>query len=112
MPCQKLKFNIDFIHQQVHQGVSCCMLNDISTCKCDQGKAILDGIEFQVSKIILKDICIKVHGLWGWGFVCLLVSLSIIRSAMVVNAFSSNLKTQKSQIFPMAASREVAKIST
>ena len=35
------------------------MLNDISTCKCDQGKAILDGIEFQVSKIILKGILHK-----------------------------------------------------
>ena len=59
----KLEFNIDFIHQ----GVSCCMLNDRkfwdnSKCKCDQGKAILDGIEFRVSKTILK-ICIKVHGL-------------------------------------------------
>ena len=119
----KLEFNIDFIHQ----GVSCCMLNytfmnlksqhsrkflDNSECKCDQEKAILDGIEARVSKIILKGICIKVHGLWGWGFVCLSVSLSIVRSAIVANVFFSNLKTHKSQIFPMAAPRGVAKIST
>ena len=32
-------------------------------CKCDQGKAILDGVEFRVSKIMYKDICIKEHGL-------------------------------------------------
>ena len=32
-------------------------------CKCDQGKANLDGIEFWVSKIIYKDICIKEHAL-------------------------------------------------
>ena len=32
-------------------------------CKCDQGKAILDGLEFRVSKIIYKDIYIKVYGL-------------------------------------------------
>ena len=85
---------------------------DNSKCKCDHEKAILDGIEFRVSKIILKDICIKVHGLWGWGFVCPSVSLSILRSAIVANAFCSNLKTHKSQIFPMAAPRGVAKIST
>ena len=29
----------------------------------DQGKAILDGIEFRVRKIIYKDIFIKVYGL-------------------------------------------------
>ena len=34
----------------------------ILKCKCDQRKAILDGIEFQVNKMIYKDICIKVHG--------------------------------------------------
>ena len=85
---------------------------DNSKCKCDQGKAILDGIEFRVSKIIYKDICIKVHGLWGWGFVCLSVSLSILRSAIVANAFSSALKTHKSKIFPLTAPRGVAKIST
>ena len=32
-------------------------------CKCDQGKTILDGIEFRVSKIIYKDICLKADGL-------------------------------------------------
>ena len=120
----KLEFNIDFIHQ----GVSCRMLNDNflnvksqnysrkfwdnSKCKCDQGKSILDGIEFRVNNIILKDICIKVHELWGWGFVCPSVSLSILRSAIVANAFSSNLKTHKSEILPMAAPQGVAKIST
>ena len=66
----RLEFSIDCIHQ----GVSCCILNDTfwmwnhsnysgrfsdnSKCKCDQGDAILDGIEFQVSKTISKDICI------------------------------------------------------
>ena len=60
-------------------------------CKCDQGKAILDGIEFWVSKIIYKDICIKVHGFWGWGFLSTSMSLSILRCAIAANAFSSNL---------------------
>ena len=35
-----------------------------------------------------------------------------LRSSIVANAFFSNLKTHKSQIFPMAAPRGVAKIST
>ena len=39
---------------------------DNSKCKCDQGKATLDGMDFRVSKIIYKDICIKVNRLWGW----------------------------------------------
>ena len=86
--------------------------SDNSKCKCDQGKTILDGIEFRVNKIIYEDICIKVHGLWGCGFVCLSVSLSILRSVIVANAFSSNLKTHKSQIFPMIAPRGVARLST
>ena len=30
--------------------------------KYDQRKAILDGIEFRLSKMIYKDIYIKVHG--------------------------------------------------
>ena len=81
-------------------------------CKCDQGIAILDGIEFRVSKITYKDICIKEHGLWGWGFVCPSVSLSILRSAIVANAFYSDLKTQKTQIFPRIAPRGVAKLRT
>ena len=74
---------------------------DNSKCKFDQGKAILDGIEFRVSKIIYKDICIKVHGLWGWGLLCASMSLSILRCAIAANAFSSDLKTHKSQTFPM-----------
>ena len=85
---------------------------DNSICKCDQGKAILDGVEFQVSKMWYEDICIKVHGHWGWGFVCQSVSLSILRSVIVANAFSSNLKTHKSQFFPMIAPQGVAKQST
>ena len=40
------------------------------------------------------------------------VSLSILRSTIVSNAFSSHLETHKSQIFPMIASRGVAKLST
>ena len=83
-----------------------------SKCKCDQGKAILDGLELRVNKIIYKDICIKVHGLWGCGFVCPSVSLSILRSVIVANAFSSNLKTHKSHIFTMIAPWGVAKLST
>ena len=114
----RLEFNIDF----KHQGVSWYMLNEMwnhnnykikfwdnSKCKCDQEKVILDGIEFRVSKMICKDI--KVHGLWGWGFVCSSVLLSILRSDIVANAFSSDLKTHKSQIFPMIAPRWVAKQS-
>ena len=37
----------------------------------DQGKAILNGIEFRVSKIIYKDIFIKVYGLWSAELVCM-----------------------------------------
>ena len=37
----------------------------------DHGKAILDGIEFRVSKIIYKDIFIKVYGLWSAELVCM-----------------------------------------
>ena len=72
---------------------------DNSKCKCDQGKAVLDGIEFPVSKIIYKDICIKVHGLWSWDLAYPSVSLSILRSAIAANPFSSNPKTHKSLIF-------------
>ena len=78
---------------------------DNSKCKCDQGKAILDGTEYRVSNIIYRDICIKVHGLWVWGFVCPSVSI-------VANAFSGDLKTHKSQIFPMTTPQGVAKLST
>ena len=83
-----------------------------SKCKCDQGKAISDGIELRASKIIYKDICIKVQGLWGWGFVCPSVSLSILMSAIVANAFSNDLMTHKKQIFLVIAHRGVAKLST
>ena len=85
---------------------------DNSKCKCDQEKAVLDGIGFRFSKIIYNDICINVQGLWGWGFVCLQVSLNFLRSAIVANAFSSNLKMHKSQIFAMIAPQGVAKLST
>ena len=47
--------------------------------------------------------------IWGWDFVCPSVSLSILRSTFVTNAFSSDLKTHKSHIFPMIAPRGVAK---
>ena len=83
-----------------------------SKCKCDQGQAILDGIEFRVRKIVYKDIYIKVYGLWGWGLGCASVSLTILRSIIVANAFSSDLETHKSQNFPMVAPRGVAKLST
>ena len=85
---------------------------DNSKCKCDQGKAILDGIEFRVSKIIYKDICRKVHRLWGWSLLCTLMSVSILRCTITANAFYSNLKMYKSQTFPMIAPRGVAKLST
>ena len=81
-------------------------------CKCDQGKAILDGIEFRVSKIIDKYICIKVHGLWGWGFLCASMSLSILKCTTAANAFSSDIKTHKIQTFLMIAPQGVAKLNT
>ena len=84
---------------------------DNSQCKCDQRKVILDGIELWVSKIIYKDICIKEHGLWDCGLVRSSISLNILRSTIVANAFSSDLETHKSQIFPMIAPRGVAKLS-
>ena len=83
-----------------------------SKCKCDQGKAILDGIEFRVSKIIHKDICIKVHELCGWGLLCASMSFSILRCTIATNAFSSDLKTHKSQTFLMIVPRGIAKLST
>ena len=101
----RLEFNIDFIKQ----GVSFCMLKDNSKCKCDQGKAISDGMELWVSKIIYKDIYIKEHGLWGCGTS---ISFSILRYTIIANAFSSDLETHQSQIFPMIALRGVAKLST
>ena len=85
---------------------------DNSQCKCDQGKAILDGIKLWVSKIIYKDICIKEHWLWGCGLERTSISLSIWRSTIVANAFCSNLETHKSHIFPMIAPRGVAKLKT
>ena len=70
-----------------------------SKCKCDQGKAILDGIEFLICKITCQDICIE-PGLWGCGLVSTSMSLSILRCTIVGNAFSGNLDTYKSQYFP------------
>ena len=32
-------------------------------CNCEQGKSVLDGIEFRVSKEMYKGICTKEHGL-------------------------------------------------
>ena len=45
--------------------------------KWDQGKMILDRIEFQVSKIKYKVIYIKEQGLWGWGLICMPMLLNI-----------------------------------
>ena len=78
---------------------------DNSKCKSEQGKAIL---EFRLSKIVYKDTCIKVHGLWGWGFVYLSFSLSILRCTILANVFSGDLKTHKS--FPLTAPSEVVKL--
>ena len=77
-----------------------------------QGKAILDGIEFRVTKIVYKDIYIKVYELWSWGLVCASVSLTILRSPIVANAFSSDLETHKSEHFTQVAPRGVAKPTT
>ena len=85
---------------------------DNSNYKCDQRKAILDVIEFRVSKIIYKRYSHNRSWIWGWSFVCPSVSLIILRSTIVTNAFSSNLKTHKSQIFPIISPRGVAKLST
>ena len=71
-----------------------------------------NGIEQRVSKIIYKDICTKVHELWGWGFVCPSVSLSLLRYAIFANAFSSYLKTHKGQVFHMIAPQGDANLST
>ena len=84
----------------------------ILNCKCDQRKAILDEIEFRVSKIIYKFIYIKVYGLWSLGLVYASVSLTIFRSTIVANASFSDLETHKSQNFQMVAPRGVAKLST
>ena len=40
-----------------------------------------------------------------------IMSLSISRCTIAANAFSSDLKTHKSQTFPMKAPRRVAKLS-
>ena len=86
-------------------------IKDSSKGKCNQGKAILDGIEFRVSKIIRKRIHIKVYGPWGWDLVCASMSLTILRSTIVENALSSNLETHKSENFHIVAHRGVAKLS-
>ena len=54
----------------------------------------------------------KIHGIWGWAFVCRSVSFSMVRLAIVTNAFSRDLKTHKSQFFPMIAPRGIAKLRT
>ena len=54
----------------------------------------------------------KVYGLWGWGLVCASVSLTILRSTIVANAFSSDLETHKSQNFSMVAPPGIAKLRT
>ena len=82
---------------------------DNSKCKCDQGKAILDGKEIRVSKIIYKDICIKVCRLWGWGVVSITQHLKVYNCRKCV---FNDLETHKSQIFTMIALRGVAKLST
>ena len=41
-----------------------------------------------------------------------IMSLSISRCTIAANAFSSDLKTHKSQTFPMIAPRGIAKLST
>ena len=117
----RLEFNIDFISYKICSKSLFWMWNhknysrkfwDNSNCKCDQGKSILDGIEFRVSKIIYKDIYIKEHGVWDCGLVRTSMLLSILRSTIVANAFSSDLETHKSQYFPMIAPRGVPKLST
>ena len=80
--------------------------------KRDQRAAILDGIEFRFSKIICRNICLKVQGLWGWCLLFAPMSLSILRFTIAANAFSSDLNTYKSQSFLMIAPRGVAKLST
>ena len=42
--------------------ITAVITGNFATILSDQRKAILDGIEFRVSKMIYKDICIKVHG--------------------------------------------------
>ena len=49
-----------------------------------------------------------VCSVWSGHLVCTSVSLTILRSTIVANAFSSNLETHKSQNFHMAAPRWVA----
>ena len=80
--------------------------------KFDEGKVILDEIQFGVCKIIYKDIYMKVYGIWSGGLVCESVLLTIIRSAIVANAFSRDLETHKSQNFHMVVSRGIVKLST
>ena len=56
-------------------------------CKCDQKKAILDGIEFWVRKIIYKDTCIKEHG-FEVGARYVLVYLSyVIRMSLLCHSY-------------------------
>ena len=68
-----------------------------------------DEVEFRVSKILHEDIYIKVYGHWSGGLKCASLSLTILKSAIVANAFSSDLETHKSQNFHMVAPRGVAK---
>lgn len=109
-----IKFNVNFIYRWVS---SCMQRATFLKCetiidgrafwddsnKWDQGKMILDKIEFQVSKIKYKDICIKEQGLWGWGLICMPILLNILRCKITPNTFPSYLDTHKSQNLQLGA---------
>ena len=64
----------------------------------DQGKEILERIEFWVSKIVFKDICIKENGLWVWGNATQHLKVHKMRQ---VNTFFRKLDTFKVKISPL-----------
>ena len=70
-------------------------------------KAILDGIEFWVSKIIYKGLRIKEHRIWGWGLIFTSKSLCVLRCTIASNEFSSDLETHKRQIYPIRGWKKV-----
>ena len=70
-------------------------------------KAMIDVIEFWVSKIIYKGPRIKEHRIWGWGLICASKSLRVLRCTIVSNEFSSDLETHERQDYPIRGWKKV-----
>ena len=102
------------VHSYMVAGVQCRRWLDIrQTLACNLGPTSSSKVwiyNYHIDSYL--HTYIEVNGLWGWCLLCTSMSLSILNFIIVPNAFSSHLKTHKSQTSPRAASRGVAKLST